>query len=152
MVRTGRAFGRIPVKRIAWVGVVGAVVAVAILVVVLVVPFEHQHVSSISLPTPSAASVGECGELLQPEHFPSWFAGTASLGWTATGGPVSFWVNQIVGNNSGYPLLYNDTGTQGSGSISISSTEAYRFGVSNCNPTDVLVNVTLSIPYEAPLY
>lgn len=119
-----------------------------VLVVVFVVPFPHTHQIVLSLT--SASNPPSCGEELLPETFPSWFVGTASVSWTSTEAIV-FWINEAVGNNSGLPVLYNGSGEHGAGSFPISDHEAFRFGMENCQQALALVNVTLAVPYSAPL-
>ncbi len=124
-------------------------ILLAILLILYVVPFGHTHTVGIFFAAAELTHAGQCVTTDHSESFPSWFVGSAAMNWTASGGAVALWINES--GRSGSTTVYSGSGTQGSGGFSIESATPYAFEVQNCNPEQVTLNVTISVPYSSPI-
>jgi hypothetical protein len=126
-------------------------IIVAALVALFAIPVSHQHSAGISLATLPASAPSECGTTIWNQTFPSWFSGEATLQWSAGAVEVSLWVNLSSGASSGSTTVYESHGTGGGGSVEISEGKAYQFSSQDCTETGTTVEITVSVPYSAPL-
>ena len=135
---------------VGW-AVAGLAVAVAVILLLSLYPVQRSHQASISLPVPAELSSSLCGSAIENESFPSWFVGTADLHWSSHGPAVGFWLNVSSTSSGAWTAIYEASGESGSTSFSVTDAAVYRFAAQNCNSDPAIVDVSLSVPYAAPI-
>ncbi len=138
-----------PKRRLALAGVAAAVVVVVAVGVLFLWPVPHTHSVHLFFAASEITPSERCVATVHSETFPSWFSGSATMNWTASGGPVTLWVNETQPTHG--VAAYTASGTEGAGTIPIQGAGVYAFTVENCNPLEVTMNVTLSVPYSSSI-